>query len=320
MPSLTYKIAVCSPFRRYAWETRSTAATVVCRWYTLNTCGYRAAGERSARQKHLAKPDRGSLHCRRNRAIQTGPRRLVRYKLEPDRRLLRRQPGLRQLLGDAGSRPTRPNGRVNRRALHRANQDGSDGSRLDRRDSRSRRLVVLAAVPPAAAPYRSQLDVGSVSRGSDNGDDRSSARRDRRRPLAHLSRPHQAFPAHARILRQPGNAAPHRRGNRQVVNGDFAERRFWDESGCWNGCTGNSYEHQKKRSRANGEHPAALDRRVFASQVRNSEHDTGRNPAGRARTMAAPEPLAWGLGRRSKSDRAHRRPAKNARCGALGLL
>ena len=173
MLSLKYQDNICSPFRRYAWKTRSTSATVVCRWYTLNTCGYRAAGERSARHRHLAKPDRGILQCRRYRAIPTGPRRLVRYKLEPDRRLLRRQPRLRQLLGDAGSRPTRPNGRVNRRALQRANQDGADGSRLDRGNSRSRRLVALAAVPPSAAPYRRQLDVGSVSRGSDNCDNRS---------------------------------------------------------------------------------------------------------------------------------------------------
>jgi hypothetical protein len=36
------------------------------------------------------------------------------------------------LLGDAGSRPTRPNGRVTRRALHWVNQGGADGSRLDR--------------------------------------------------------------------------------------------------------------------------------------------------------------------------------------------
>lgn len=320
MPSLTYQDNVFSPFRRYAWKTRSTAATVVCRWYTLNIFGYRAAGERSARPRHLAKRDRGILQCHRYRAIQTGPRRLVRCKLEPDRRLLGRQSRLRQLLGDAGSRPTRPNGRVDRRALHRANQDGADGPRLDRGNSCSRRLIVLAAVPPAATPYRRQLDVGSVSRGTDNCDNRSSARRDRRRPLAHLSGPHKAFPAHARILRQPGDAAPNRRGNRQVVIGDFAERRFWDESGCWNGCTGNSYEHQKKRSRANHQHPAALDCRVFAGQIRNFEHDTGSNPAGRARTVAAPEPLARGLGRRSKSDRARRRPAQNACCGALGLL
>ncbi len=83
MPSLKYQDNICSPFRRYAWKTRSTSATVVCRWYTLNTCGYRAAGERSTRQRHLAKPDRGILQCCRYRAIPTGPRRLVRYKLDP---------------------------------------------------------------------------------------------------------------------------------------------------------------------------------------------------------------------------------------------
>jgi hypothetical protein len=141
-------------------------------------------------------------------------------------------------------------------------QDGADGSRLDR-------------------------------------DNRSSARRDRRRPLAHFPRPHQAFSAHERILGRPGNAAPHRRGDRQVVIGDFAGRRLWDESGCWNGCTANFHEHQKKRSGANDQHPAALERRVFAGQVRNFEHDTGSNPAGRARTVAAPEPLARRVGRRS---------------------
>ena len=320
MPSLTYQDNICSPFRRYVWKMRSTAATVVCRWYTLTIFGYRAAGERSARPGDLAKPDRGILQCHRDRAIQTGPRRLVRCKLEPDRWLLGRQLGLRQLLGEAGSRPTRPDGRVDRRTLHRANQDGADGPRLDRGNSRSRRLIVLAPVPPAATPYRRQLDVRSVSRGSDNCDNRSSARCDRRRPLAHLSRPHQAFPAHARILRQPGDAATDRRGNREVVIGDFAERQFRDERGCWNGCIGNSYKHQKKRSRANHQHPATLDRRVFAGQIRNFEHDIGSRSAGRARTVAAPEPLARGLGRRSKSDRARRRPAQNGCCGALGLL
>jgi hypothetical protein len=63
MISLAYQNTVFSPFRIYAWKTLSTAATVVCRWYTRHICGYRAAGERSARQRHLAKPDRGSSNA-----------------------------------------------------------------------------------------------------------------------------------------------------------------------------------------------------------------------------------------------------------------
>jgi len=207
---LTYQKTVCSTFRRYAWKTRSTAAAFVFRRFIGHARSYRAAGERSARPRRLARPNRGILRCRRHQAIP-GPRRLVRYKLEPDRRLLRRQPRLRQLLGDAGSRATGPDGRSDRRALHQAHQDGADGSGLDRGNSSSRRFVDLAAVPSAAAPHRRQPDVGSVSRGSDNCDDRSGARGDRRCPLAYLSGPHQALPAHARILRRLGDAAPRRR-------------------------------------------------------------------------------------------------------------
>ena len=83
--------------------------------------------------------------------------------------------------------PTRPNGRRDRHALHRTHQDGAGGSGLDRGNSRSRRFVDLAAVPPSAAAHRRQPDVGFVSRGSDDCDDRSGACRDRRRPLAYLS-------------------------------------------------------------------------------------------------------------------------------------
>jgi len=171
MLSMEYQTVICSPFWRFAWKSPSTAAAIVCRWYTPQTCGYRAAGERSAGHRQLARPDRGILRCGRHQAIPAGPGGLVRYELEPDGGLLRRQPGLRQLLGYAGSRPTRPNGRSDRGTLYRAHQDGAAGSGLDRSNSRSRRFVDLAAVPPSAAAHRRQPDVGFVSRSSDDCDD-----------------------------------------------------------------------------------------------------------------------------------------------------
>jgi protein gp37 len=150
MISLAYQNTVSSPFRRYAWKTRSTAATVVCRWYTPRIFGYRAAGERSARQRYLAKPDPGS-----SSAAGIG-----RYRpASEDWHDISWNPiaGCSAVSRDCDNCWAMRVAAPTRLALHWANQDRADGSRLDRRNSRSRRIVDLAAVPPAAAPYRVSL-------------------------------------------------------------------------------------------------------------------------------------------------------------------